>query len=235
MELKGKKAIVLGGSSGIGLSTTNQLAAEGVSVVAVSRNPQRAKDSVAAGVELRAIDVRDRAALAALFSDEAPFDILVNAATGGVRARGPFLEMDLDGYQASFDKLWGYANSVRLAAEYLDEQGTIVLVSGTPARRSKPGQVALASVGGAVESFVRAVATEIAPRRINVVSPGIIDTPMFGEDAEKRKEMLAGPTAGHVIPRPGTADEVASGILFLIQNDFVTGTTVDVDGGWLLS
>ncbi|MEE9146300.1 MAG: SDR family oxidoreductase [Candidatus Tectomicrobia bacterium] len=215
--------------------TPNQLAAEGASVVVVSRNPQRAKNSVGAGVELKAIDVRDRAALAGLFFDAAPFDILVNAATGGVRARGPFLEMDLDGYQASFDKLWGYTNSVRLAAEHMDERGTIVLVSGSPSRRSKLGQAALASVGGAVESFVRAVAPEIAPRRINVVSPGIIDTPMFGEDVEKRQEMLAGPTAGHVIPRPGTADEVAAGILFLIKNDFVTGTTVDVDGGWLLS
>ena len=63
-------------------------------------------------------------------------------------ASGPFLAMDLDGYQGSFDKLWGYTNSVRLAAEHMDERGTIVLVSGTPARRSKPGQVALASVGG---------------------------------------------------------------------------------------
>jgi NAD(P)-dependent dehydrogenase (short-subunit alcohol dehydrogenase family) len=163
-------------------------------------------------------------------------DILVNAATGGTRAMGPFLQMDLDGYRRSFAKLWRYTNSVRLAAEHMDERGTIVLVSGPPARRAKPGQVSLASVGGAVEAFCRAVAPELAPRRINVVSPpGIIDTPMFGNDLHRRQQLLSGATANHLIPRPGTADEVAAAILFLIKNDFVTGTTVDVNGGWLLS
>ena len=93
-------------------------------------------------------DVQDREALRALFAASAPFDILVNAATGGPQAMGPFLQMDLDGYRGSFAKLWGYANSVRLAVEHMDERGTMVLVSGTPARRAKPGQVALAFVGG---------------------------------------------------------------------------------------
>lgn len=235
MELTGKKAIVLGGSSGIGLAATNQLAAAGAEVIAASRNPQRAESLVSAGVVLHASDVRDRTALSALFANSAPFDILVNAATGGERAMGPFLQMDLDGYQRSFDKLWGYTNSVRLAPEHMDERGAIVLVSGTPARRAKPGQVSLASVGGAVEAFCRAVAPELAPRRINVVSPGIIDTPMFGGDEATRQQMLSGATANHLVPRAGTADEVASAILFLLENDFVTGTTVDVDGGWLLS
>jgi NAD(P)-dependent dehydrogenase (short-subunit alcohol dehydrogenase family) len=179
--------------------------------------------------------VQDREALRALFATSAPFDILVNAATGGPRAMGPFLQMDLDGYRGSFAKLWGYTNAVRLAAEHMDEWGTIVLVSGTPARRAKPGQVSLASVGGAVEAFCRAVAPELAPRRINVVSPGIIDTPMFGNDLDRRQQLLSGATATHLIPRPGTADEVAAAIVFVIKNDFVTGTTVDVDGGWLLS
>jgi NAD(P)-dependent dehydrogenase (short-subunit alcohol dehydrogenase family) len=79
------------------------------------------------------------------------------------------------------------------------------------------------------------MAPELSPRRINVVSPGIIDTPMFGNDLDRRQRLLAEATATHPILRPGTADEVAVAILFVIKNDFVTGTTVDVDGGWLLS
>src|SRR6266852_2426669 len=76
MMLQGKRAIVLGGSSGIGLAATNQLASEGVSVVAASRHPQRAQQSVRAGVELQVCDVQDREALRALFAASAPFDIL---------------------------------------------------------------------------------------------------------------------------------------------------------------
>ena len=235
MQLKGRKALVFGGTSGIGLATTQRLAAAGATVVAISRDPERARSAVPAGVELRACDVRDRDGLAALFAACAPFDVMVCAATGGERASGPFLKMDLDAYRGSFDKLWGYTNCVHIGTEHLTETGAIVLVSGTPARRSKPGQAALGSVGGAVEQFCRAVAVELRPRRINVVSPGIIDTPMFGPDVERRAAMLGGATSNHLIPRPGTPDEVAQAILFTVENDFVTGTTIDVDGGWLLS
>lgn len=234
MDVAGKKALVFGGTSGIGLATAKQLAALGAEVIAISRNPVRAGE-VPEGIELRQCDVREREALAALFEDCAPFDILISAATGGARAAGPFLDMDMDGYQASFDKLWGYANCVRLGAGHLSENGAMVLVSGSPARKAKPGQAAISSVGGAVEALVRAVAPEIAPRRLNVVSPGVIDTPMFGPESEKRDGIVKSATAKNLIPRGGTADEVAQAIVFAVQNDFVTGTTIDVDGGWLLS
>ena len=234
MKVNGKKALFFGGTSGIGLATAKELASLGAEVTAVSRNPEKAGD-VPEGVTLRQCDVRDREAMSQLFQECAPFDILVSAATGGDRAIGPFLEMDMDGYQTSFDKLWGYANVVRFGTEHMSENGTIVLVSGTPARRAKPGQVSLSSVGGAIEAFARTVAPEIAPRRLNVVSPGFIDTPMVALQGKEREEFYAKNTATHSIPRAGTAEEVAQGILFMIQNDFVTGTTIDVDGGWLLS
>lgn len=234
MNVNGKKAIVFGGTSGIGLAASKQLAAKGCKVIAISRNPDRAGE-VPAGITLAKCDVLDRAAMEKLFEEHAPFDILVSAATGGSRALGPFLEMDMDGYKASFDKLWGYANVVRYGAKHLPDDGAVVLVSGSPARKCKPGQIALSSVGGAVEALTRALAAEIKPKRINVVSPGSIDTPMVSLEGSERTELYKNMTAANLIPRAGTADEVAQGILFVIENDFVTGTTIDVDGGWLLS
>ncbi len=234
MDISGKKAVVFGGTSGIGLATTKALVAAGATVVAVSRSPDKAGD-LPKGATVKACDVLDRDALDKLLAAEAPYDILISAATGGSRAAGPFMAMDMDGFQGSFAKLWGYANVVRYGADKLADGGAIVLVSGTPARNTKPGQVAIGAVGGAVENLVRTLAVELAPKRINVVSPGVIDTPMFGPASPERTEKANAATAKHLIPRAGKPEEVAHAILFTLQNDFVTGTTVDVDGGWLLT
>ncbi len=234
MNTSGKKAIVFGGTSGIGLATVRQLAEQGCEVVAVSRSPEKAT-GLPDGVSLKKCDVLDRDGLAELFAECAPFDILVSSATGGSRAMGPFLDMDMDGYQASFDKLWGYANVVRFGASHISENGAIVLVSGSPARKCKPGQIALSSVGSAVEAMVRALAPELAPIRINTVSPGVIDTPMQAAQGAERVEIYRKMTGSNIIPRAGVPDEVAQAIVFAITNDFVTGTTIDVDGGWLIS
>ncbi len=234
MEIAGKKAIVFGGTSGIGLAAVEQLSELKANVIAIGRSADKAAD-LPAGVEFKQCDVRDREAMQALFAELAPFDILISAATGGSRAIGPFCEMDMDGYQGSFDKLWGYANVVRYGEAHLADDGAIVLVSGSPARKCGPGQVALSSVGGAVEALVRAVAKEIKPKRINVMSPGLIDTPMVPLKGAEREAHYARLTGNNLIPRPGTAAECAQGIIFLVQNDFVTGTTIDVDGGILLS
>jgi NAD(P)-dependent dehydrogenase (short-subunit alcohol dehydrogenase family) len=234
MDVAGKKAVIFGGTSGIGLAAAKRLVALGADVIAISRDPDKAGE-VPAGITLKKCDVLDRDGLQALLEECAPFDVLISAATGGARAVGPFLEMDMDGYRGSFDKLWGYANVVRFGTQYLSDDGSIVLVSGAPARKTKPGQVAIGSVGGAVEALVRAVAPEIAPKRINVVSPGTIDTPMVAAQGDERASFYSKATAKNIIPRAGTADEVAQGIIFMIENDFVTGTTIDIDGGWLLS
>ncbi len=236
MNLNGKQALVLGGTSGIGLAAVKMILEKGAKVVGFGRSEANIEQATAAvpGADFRALDVLDRDAMSAAFSEYAPIDVLVNAATGGERATGPFMDMDLDGFTGSFRKLWGYVNSVRLVGEHLSEDACITLVSGSPARKCNPGMSAISTVGNAVEGFTRAIAGEIAPRRINVVSPGLIDTPMFPGEGDARQAFLSQATAGNLIKRAGTAEEVATGILFTIENDFVTGTTIDVDGGALL-
>ncbi len=234
MDINGKKAIVFGGTSGIGLSATQMLSDRGAHVIALSRNPEKL-GNVPKNVSTKKMDVLDRDALEKFFQGEGEYDILVNSATGGARAVGPFLSMDLDGYKASFDKLWGYTNVVRYGTKYLKDNGNIVLVSGSPARKCRPGQIAISSVGGAVEAFARGIAPEIAPKRINIVSPGIIDTPMSPLQGKEREDYYKNTTNNNLIPRAGTPDEVATGIIFAIENEFITGTTIDVDGGWLIS
>ena len=234
MDIDGKKAIVFGGTSGIGLSATQMLSDKGAHVVALSRNPEKLQN-VPKNVVTKKMNVLDRDALEQFFQEVGEYDILVNSATGGARAVGPFLSMDLDGYRASFDKLWGYTNVVRYGTKYLKNNGNIVLVSGSPARKCRPGQIAISSVGGAVEAFARGIAPEIAPKRINIVSPGIIDTPMSPLQGKEREDYYKNTTNNNLITRAGTPDEVATGIIFAIENEFITGTTIDIDGGWLIS
>ena len=234
MDINGKKAVVFGGTSGIGLSATQMLSDKGAHVIAISRNPDKLKN-VPKNVTTKKMNVLDRDALEKFFQEVGEYDILVNSATGGARAVGPFLSMDLDGYKASFDKLWGYTNVVRYGTKFLKNNGNIVLVSGSPARKCRPGQIAISSVGGAVEAFARGIAPEIAPKRINIVSPGIIDTPMSPLQGKEREDYYKNTTNNNLIPRAGTPDEVATGIIFAIENEFITGTTIDIDGGWLIS
>ena len=187
MNISGKKAIIFGGTSGIGLSTVKMLSEKGASkIIAISRNPEKVSE-IPDNVELVKLDVLDENGLKTFFDKQGEFDILVNSATGGARALGPFLNMDMEGYRNSFFKLWGYSNVVRYGTENLKNDGCIVLVSGSPARNCRPGYIALSSVGGAVEAFARGIAKEINPKRINVVSPGTIDTPMSPLMGEERK------------------------------------------------
>lgn len=237
-NLQGKKVVIIGGTAGIGLATAVAAAEAGASVWAAGRseeNLEKARARANGKFEVRQADTHDGEALKSIFEEAGRIDHLVSAAIGGERTLKPFLEQTEEQFRAAFDKLWGYANVVRTGAPYLAEDAAITLVSGSPARKIKPAQSPLSCVGASVENLVRCLAVEMAPIRVNVVSPGTIDTAMFDWMGDEKDAKLSAMTSSHLIKRPGTPEEVAEGLLFVMNNAFVTGTTVDVDGGRLLS
>lgn len=236
--LAGKNVVIIGGTAGIGLAAAQAAAAAGAKVWAAGRSEghiETAKQISNGGFEVRQADSHDAASLEAIFKEVGTIDHLVSAAVGGERTLKPFLEQTEDQFKAAYDKLWGYAKVVRTGAPYLAEDGAITLVSGSPARKIKPAQSPLSCVGASVENLVRCLAVEMAPVRVNVVSPGTVDTAMFDFMGDEKQEKLQAMTSTHLIKRAGTSEEVAQGILFVMQNSFVTGTTIDVDGGRILS
>lgn len=237
-NLAGKNVVIIGGTAGIGLATAIAASEAGANVWAAGRseaNLEKARAASGGKFEVRQADTHDAAALEAIFKEVGKIDHLVSAAVGGERTLKPFLEQTEEQFKAAYDKLWGYCKVVRTGAPYLAEDGAVTLVSGSPARKIKPAQSPLSCVGASVENLVRCLAVEMAPIRVNVVSPGTVDTAMFDFMGEEKQANLAGMTSTHLIKRAGTSDEVAEGLLFVMNNNFVTGTTVDVDGGRILS
>lgn len=236
--LNGKNIVVIGGTSGIGLATAIAAAKLGGTVWACGRSAEhleKARTATDGQVELVQLDTHDDAAMTRLFTDIGRIDHLVSAATGGTRTLKPFVEQTEAQFQAAFGKLWGYAKVARIGAPFVAKDGSITFVSGAPARRFKPNMSALSCVGGAVENMVRCLAVELSPIRVNVVSPGIIDTALFDWMGNDKPERVAAMTQGQLVRRIGRPEEVASALVYLMLNGYATGTTVDVDGGQLLS
>lgn len=236
-DLQGKKVVVIGGTSGIGLATAMEASDLGAEVWAVGRsleNIEKAKAIASDAIHFSQLDVHNTADFDRLFKETGKFDHLVSAATGANRTMKPFMEQTAEQFSEAFDKLWGYTNVVRQGVPQMNSEGSITLVSGVPARKCNPGMSSVSCVGNAVEGLGRALAMELAPIRVNVVAPGIISTGMFDWMGEKKDEMLGGMTKQIPLARAGQPWEVANAILFFMTNTYTTGTCVDVDGGQLL-
>lgn len=233
MDLTGKQAVVAGGTSGIGEATAAAFAAAGADVVVTGRDAARLDASVArsgaTGVVCDATSPGDLAALAARV-DRVDFLVLsLSGASGG----GPFATLDLDALRAAFEgKLWPHLAVLQSLLGKLADDASVVFVSAASARAGMPGTTGLAALNGAIEAAVQPLASELAPRRVNAVSPGVIDTPWWSAAPAELREQTYNSVA-QTVPagRVGAAADVASAILLLATNPYITGTIVPVDGG----
>jgi NAD(P)-dependent dehydrogenase (short-subunit alcohol dehydrogenase family) len=236
-DLTGKHAVIAGGTSGIGEATAAAFVAAGADVLVTGRDATRLAASTARsgarGVTCDATSPTDVAALAA--AETGTIDFLVLALSGASGA-GPFESLDLAGLRAAFEgKLWPQLALLQALLPRLAGDAAVVFVSAASARAALPGTTGLAALNGALEAAIRPLATELAPRRVNAVSPGVIDTPWWSAaPAELREQTYSSIAASVPAARVGTADDVAHAILLLATNPYITGTTVPVDGGLTL-
>jgi NAD(P)-dependent dehydrogenase (short-subunit alcohol dehydrogenase family) len=233
MSLKGKKVVVVGGSSGIGLATAMLAKAEGAEVIIASRSAEKLKAAAdKIGATAIATDVSNDESVVALFRATGPVDHVV--VTAAQLRTGPFKTVAMEDVRATMEgKFWG-AWRVARAAE-IRAGGSLTLVSGFLSIRPRPNSAIVSAANGALESLTRALALELAPIRVNNVSPGIIDTPIRAAMPEAaRKEMLAKVAAALPAGRVGEADDIAQQILAFMKNGFATGAIVYLDGGGLV-
>lgn len=236
--LREQKIVIIGGSSGIGLETARQAIALGAEVVIASRSEQKLRQALAQlGPNATAypLDIADEGQVQAFFDRVGRFDHLV--VTAAETSGGPFLRTDTAQARQLFEnKFWGQYYAAKHGAPNLAADGSITLFSGVVAYKTTVGSSALGAVNAAVSNLGESLALELAPIRVNVVSPGIIDTPARGKMSEDARSQFYAAIAGKLpVKRVGTADDVAQSVLYLIRNGFVTGTVLHVEGGHILA
>jgi NAD(P)-dependent dehydrogenase (short-subunit alcohol dehydrogenase family) len=193
IELQNKRVIILGGSSGIGLAVAEQASSQGANVVIVSSNPERiqkAMQSIGGDVDGQAVDLSDERAVAALFTKLGPFDHLIFTAGDNLQLH-PLADTDLKQARSAFElRYWSALAAVKYASPLIRKGGSIVLTTGVAGRRPHKGWVIAASVCGTIEALTRALAIELAPIRVNAVSPGVVRTDLWRNMSSSEREQL---------------------------------------------
>jgi NAD(P)-dependent dehydrogenase (short-subunit alcohol dehydrogenase family) len=240
----GGTIVVIGGSSGIGLAVARRSLDDGATVVIAGRSQRRldaartdlARTGPPAGrLSAHPVDIGDPAQVARLFEEVGTLSHLV--VTAADLPYGPAVSLSEDSIlRAVRSKILGPLFAAQQAAPRITKPGSITFTSGVAASRPAPGGALAATVNGALESMVLALALELAPIRVNAISPGWVDTPVWDQLAtpdvkNARMADLAARLPAHRLGRP---EDIANAVAFLIADAFVTGTVLHAEGAQVL-
>ena len=231
--LKGESVLVVGRGGGIARAVVVAARDAGARVIAAGRDQRALADAYAGEPDIttETVDLTDEAAIAAIGERLDTVDHVVS--TASARARGRLADLDRDAVRLSFDtKVIGPLMLAKHLGPRISEGGSFTLFSGVAAAKIALGTLAVAVTNGAVDVLARSLALELAPIRVNAISPGVIDTGAWDALGEQGKaEYFADIGARNPAGRIGTADDIANAVLFAMTSTFLTGVTLHIDGG----
>jgi NAD(P)-dependent dehydrogenase (short-subunit alcohol dehydrogenase family) len=233
--IQNQKIVVLGASQGMGFETAKLLAAQNNEVIIASRTKdkiEKAAKEIGGKTIAKVLDFTIEEDVKKFFENAGNFDHLVLIGAG-LPAWGKFTEFTTEALKNAFNtKFFGYYFSAKHSLPYIRKNGSIIMVIGGAARKAIPGTAGLAAVNGAILIMGKTLALELAPLRVNIISPGLIDTPAYNwMNADQKTAFFK--QMGSTIPvgRVGKPEEIARVIETVLDNDFITGGVYDVDGG----
>jgi len=234
--MKNKRVLVIGGSTGIGEGIAVRALSLGATVVISSHTAAKlaaAKSRLGPGVTTELADVAREDQVKALFERVGAVDHIVFSAEAVLR--GPFKQVTTATERQNFEvKFWGaYYTAFHMK---INAGGSLTFFAGTISRMPWTGQTNVSLVNNAVETLARGLAFELAPIRVNCISPGTVDTPAWDHlSPEAREALFAKARAALPTRRIGETKDVVDAALMVMQNEYMTGTVIDVDGGGLLN
>lgn len=225
--------LIIGGSSGMGLATAELMQKQDYDVAIAGRTASKLEEAAKSipGAKTFQLDLLDESSLKNFFQSAPIFNHLVISAADFIV--GPFLELDTSEARRFFDsKFWGQYTAAKYGSAKIASGGSITFFSGIASEKPSQGLSVASAINGAIEALTRALAFELAPLRVNAISPGIIETPVWnGMPEEKRKAFFQ--HAGAKLParRIGQPEDIAQAVRFLIECPFMTGEVISCDGG----
>jgi NAD(P)-dependent dehydrogenase (short-subunit alcohol dehydrogenase family) len=237
-SLKGKRIVLLGGTSGFGLATAKAAADEGANIIVVSSRQQRVDNALAllpAGSEGYVADLADEQQVESLFKQIGEFDHLVFTAGENLQLN-ELSTVKMDEARQFFNiRYWGALMAAKYGSQYIRKGGSITLTNGIVGMRPIKGWTIAASITGAVESLTRALAVELAPVRVNAVCAGVVKTDLWSNIPEADREAMFNQIENQLLTgRIGEADDIAEAFLYLMHGNYTTGQIVVADGGGVL-